>query len=282
MRKALMTGLVAILATLGLVGVASPAMAAGPYYFYNSAFQTVNSDGALVNITIEKPYLDTARDYHSLAELVVVKTISGQRNIVEMGWNVDPTVNGDTQSHLFIAWWKNGVFQCYNAVCPGFIDFTPTNTADNPGVSLTAAPNSIPLHTSKQFAIQHANGAWWFGFNSQWIGYINDTSWGNGFTSGDGIQAFTELAAGTLTPCSDMGNGKLGDQTANLSGRIGSLQLFGTTTPPAWTTPVTTPSSASPNEYKADMISSLTVRTFWVGGPGYNAAGTGAGTTGAC
>jgi hypothetical protein len=246
-------------------------------YFYNVGNQTVVADGAIANLSVSQPYVNSA-DAHSLEE-VAVQSADGKQ-VVEVGWNVDPGVNGDSAPHLFVYHWVNGSPTCYNGC--GWVDYAPTAT--NAGASLSAVVN-----TAKPFGIQYFSGNWWVSYDSTWIGYFPDTLWSGAtpsvtFHQSGFIQAFFELAAGVTTPCSDMGNGILGLNANTGAARVGSFTLVNpvpSTTAASLTGPSTIPSTASPTYYTAQQASG-SVRTFRGGGPGWNSTGTGAGTIGGC
>lgn len=237
-------------------------------YFYGEARQTIAASpvklGATVNLTVQKPYV-AAADYHSLAELAVMS--SDRQQIVEIGWNVDPAVNGDSLPHLFVSHWVNGVGTCYNGC--GWVDYAPN--AVNAGSSLASY-----IGVSKQFGAEYYNNAWWLFFGGAYIGYFPVSLWSGAsppatFTQVRQVQGFGEVAASSTTPCTDMGNGLLGTSANTTAARVGSL----TNADSSYTytsavydagSPFVVPSSASPSRYSVYAVSGS---TFRYGGPGY-------------
>jgi hypothetical protein len=166
------------------------------------------TDGTWANLTVEKPKL-VEGDYHTLAELAVQSADTQQT--VEVGWNVDRSVNGDDDPHLFVFYWKDGKRTCYNSC--GWTQYSKTV---KPG-------DTLPVGAQKRFGIQHSNNAWWIAYDSEWIGYFSDKNWEGRYTKGGVTQWFGEVAAATLTPCTQMGNG-LGAGSGGAA-RIGSISM---------------------------------------------------------
>jgi hypothetical protein len=189
--------------------MAAAAKADKPIYHYLVGTQLGETDGSWANLTIEKPRLAEG-DFHTLAE-ISVESGGETPHAVEVGWTVDRGVNGDSDPHLFVYYWKDGVPICYNAC-----GFTMYSKTVKPG-------DTLPVGESKRFGIQHSGGAWWIAYDSEWIGYFSDKNWESRFTKGSVTQWFGEVAASTLTPCTQMGNGKLA--TNGSAARIGSISM---------------------------------------------------------
>lgn len=172
----------------------------------------VAAAGAYVELQGDKPILGQGAA-HSLAELAVQS--SDGRQIVEIGWTVDPGVNGDAQPRLFVYHWVNGQITCYNGC--GFVSTSTTK----PGAI-------VPVDVSRGYAIMHHEGAWWLWYHNSWIGYFPDSLWGGAFTQAQFVQVFGETADPTGRRCSDMGDGKWGtDPSAT---RISGYRLIGSST----------------------------------------------------
>lgn len=249
----------------------SVSLMAGPYFFYNVAQSNASPDisGGVDNVAIAKPYLNTAVDYHTLAELAVSK--QGTGNIVEVGWNVDTVVNGNDNPHLFAFNWVANTPGCYNAC-----GFVPYGTGVQAGDDING-----DVGTSKFMEIQHFSGAWWIAYGGNWVGYFPDSDWpGSTFTSINFTQVFGEVAAGTLKPCTDMGKGILGNSSNTATAaKLGSYSQVPNVGTNVLTGPFSVPNTIPTNVYVGYAQSA---RTFVYGGPGWNAAGTGGGTTGSC
>jgi Neprosin len=278
LRKRLLALSLSLVAVTASLAVASPALASGPFYFYSKGQQTFATtdtlDGAAIYFTVEKPYL-AAADSHSLAEISVQSTTGG--NILEVGWTVDRGLNGGSdQPFLFVSWWKNGVWKCYNTNCPGYADY-----AANP-INAGSSLSGVPVGTSKKFIIQHSGTTWWLGYDTNWIGSIADSNFAPAtFVKPGVVQGFAELAAASAKPCSDVGNGILGLNVNTGAARAGTFTLYNTTTAPSFSGPSTLPAGTPATVTTAEQASG-SVRTFRYGGPMWNAAGTGPGTTGGC
>jgi hypothetical protein len=217
-------------------------------YFYAVGSQVASSDGAYANMAIGKPVL-AKEDYHTLTE-ISVQSADGQQ-IVEVGWTVDRTVNGDDDPHLFVYHWVDRQQSCYNAC--GWVPYGKSGT---PG-------DTLPINVSKRFGILHANGAWWIAYDTDWIGYFPDGLWDGNYTRSGVQQFFGEVASSSSKPCSEMGNGLDANKETGAA-RIGSItQLNG----PDASVSVRTlgPDPKTPSPYPAVALSA---RTFRFGGPG--------------
>jgi hypothetical protein len=175
-------------------------------FFYAVASQSASADGAYANLVIGKPYLDDG-DYHTLAE-ISVQSADGQQ-IVEVGWTVDRTVNGDSDPHLFVYHWVDRKESCYNAC--GWRQYSGTT---KPG-------DTLPDGVSKRFGIMHYNGAWWVVYDTEWIGYFPDDLWDGQYTRSGLQQFFGEVAASSTKPCTEMGTGA--PAWSDDAARIGSV-----------------------------------------------------------
>jgi hypothetical protein len=257
---------------------------AGPYWFYNTAYQNVTAgtyNGLFAYMTVDKPFINSVAggDSHSLIQLGVIQGSGSSRQAIEFGWTVDPSVNGgSTDPHLFAGYRVNNVFGGYNTGC---ID-NPSNPVDL-GDTLVADIGTVP--TFSVWQAPTGTPGWWLSYKSQYVCYFPLTLWSSAgitFTSATQMQGFGELATWNTTPCGNIGRGLYATGT-NASSRIstwslmpvgasawvsGSQSLSVQPAVPAgvWTiTPSTTSGSPSPTSAR-------------LGGPGYNAAGTGAGT----
>jgi hypothetical protein len=233
----------------------------GPFYFYAGRNQAAVTSGAASTMDAETPYLDTANDYHITTEISVEKTNANGHQIVELGWDKDPALYGDSNAHVFVYWWKDGLPKCYNTACAGFVQIA--SPAPQAGQTLTTG-----VAASKRYQIQYSAtnpagaqpGAWWFYLGGSALGYIPNTAWGtSAFSQSDKVQMFGEVAAGTTSPCSDMGTGTQGSTAAvpaafmssngYVSGPAVSMTTF--TTNSSW--------------YSVGSVSNF---TFYEGGPG--------------
>jgi len=228
--------------TVGRRGEPVPSATSPVHFYYASAAQFVENTGTYANLVIGTPTLASA-DYHTLAE-IAVQSADG-RQIVEVGWNVDRTVNGNDDPHLFVYHWVDRTESCYNGC-----GFVPYSTTAVPGLTL-------PSGVSKQFGIQYFNGDWWIAYDSEWVGYFPGTLWNGNFNHSGLLQWFGEVAASGTAPCTQMGNGLT--SSSGDAARVGSISLLGTATP------VTTNVQASSTIYP---VSKLSERTFRYGSPG--------------
>ncbi|KHD78600.1 liprin-alpha-3 [Actinoplanes utahensis] len=211
------------------------------YFHYNVGTQAAVTEGAYAKLTIGKPVLDRA-DYHTLAEIAVQSADGTQ--IVEVGWNVDRVVNGDDDPHLFVFHWVNGKSTCYNGC-----GFVPYSENIRPG-------DTLPYDVTKPFGIQYNNGAWWIAYDTEWVGHFPVTNWTVPFKQSGLVQIFGEVAAASPQPCTQMGNGRVGEDAT--SARIGSVTYLNGPT-------VDLNIRSIGDVYS---VSKMTGRTFRYGGPG--------------
>lgn len=240
---ALLASVVVVAASL--TASATAAFAAATYYSAGAG-QNISESLVYANFGVAAPTLATG-DYHTLAEVVVKGGASGN-DMVAIGWTVDRSLNGDSDPHLFVYWWKNGVGQCYNTACAGYTAYSgATYTA---GQKLTAG-------TYQRFGIQYFNGAWWLwagtsGGAGGWIGYINDSNWTTAWPTFSTVQVLGQVVADVASPTTQMGNGFCSDSTSALT--IGSV---------SYTTSSTVKLAAfatDSTKYSATMLSARTLR----------------------
>jgi hypothetical protein len=236
MIKRLLTTLVVSLmgaATLVGIGVSPAEATCAPLcYYYVDGSEAHTAGGVLASMDVLKPTINTAKgDIHSLIEMSVEDS-SGNR--IELGWTVDPGLNGDNNPHLFTFYSKGGVLSGYNVGvtnCGGAVT-SPTAT---PGGTLT-----YPQFPA--WGIVHDGAYWWLKFGTGWVGCLPDTIWtsvGQTFTQGTFFQLFGEVASshdyGTgagAPPCAFMGSGTKGSLKATVTpnaARIGNTTYYNDT-----------------------------------------------------
>ncbi|MBA3463124.1 MAG: neprosin family prolyl endopeptidase [Deltaproteobacteria bacterium] len=170
-------------------------------------------------------------DAHSLGEIAVIS--ADQRQIVEIGWTVDPAVNGDAHPRLFIFHWVDGAPTCYNSC--GFVSMSATH---KPGMRVT--PGEVA-----DYGIALRGTDWWLSYQGVDLGYFPGSLWPTPFTVAGHVQWFGEIAAGTAESCSEMGNGAKGRDpaAASMSGlylvapggaRVPAIAMTGTVTNSAY------------------------------------------------
>lgn len=211
-------------------------------FLYGNAAQFAAADGLFATATIAQPAL-AAGDFHSLAELAA-QSADG-RQIVEVGWTVDRGVNGDNLPHLFVFHWVDGVPSCYNGC--GYQQ-----------VAVGVRPGSpLPVNSTASFGIEHFQGNWWIMYANQWIGFFPDSLWGGRYTRTGLTQWFGEVAAGSTSPCTDMGNGLFA--SSPFAAAMFGLGLFNG--------PAVGPSISATNSFLY-AAQSTSAASFRYGGPG--------------
>ena len=201
------------------------------------------ADGASVQIDQAQPQVGPA--YHSLVELAVESLDT--RQIVEVGWTVDPGLNGDALPHLFVFHWVNGAPACYNGC--GFVQVS----ADiHPGAAVRPGD-------SQSYGIVHSDGKWWLGYAGTWFGYFPDSLWNGAYTKAGFSQAFGEVASNGPASCTMMGNGIFGTQPGSVT--VSQFNLRNPLVP----MPALEPQVTDPLHYNQGDLSSA---SFRLGGPG--------------
>ncbi len=219
-------------------------------YHYVYAFQYATAVGGWANFSEHQPYVDPADD-HSLAE-IAAQSSDGQQ-IVENGWTVSRSLNGDDSPHLFVFSWVNLVPNCYNGC--GYIQYSPSVY---PGMTVA---NDGSQHF---FGIEYYQGNWWLNYDGEWFGYFPESIWNNSGVTFNQVgltQWFGEVSAngGSYT---QMGNGIFGSLNGSASINNTSLLLDPYTSVPAsWNLNLT---DASCFDYNLLTPGS----TFTYGGPG--------------
>jgi hypothetical protein len=228
--------------TFGLTG---PICQFGSCFDYVYGRQDTDVDGASVTMAIAQPKVTVhPSGDHSLQELSLQST--DRKSTIEVGWTVDPSLNGDAKPHLFVFHWVNGVATCYNGC--GFVQ---ANTGPKAGMVL-ASPSGA------DFAMRFVGGSWWVYYNSQAVGHFPASLWSNGFTRAQVVQAFGEVAHATNVTCEQMGTGEFGH--GRFPSRIINFTLYGTNTAPRFTV-----ADTSPQLYDEGAP---TPTSFFLGGPG--------------
>jgi hypothetical protein len=258
---ALLTGQPAQAAVGAAAPSAPPSVAAAtgtdnPTCWYGACFdyvygrQITNATGARIRMEIADPVVDpTQAGEHSLQELALQN--SDQTSTVEVGWTVDPQMNGDAKPHLFVYHWVNGQESCYNGC--GFVQVSKRIV---PGMRL-------PSGRSAEFSIRLIHGDWWIFYNDTRVGYFPGSLWNGSYTSAQMVTAFGEVAENTpdVPSCTQMGDGRFGSSSG--SSWIGGFHLYGTTAAPDFTVLAT-----SPDYYGFGKV---TPTSFRLGGPGKGA-----------
>jgi len=218
----------------------------GSCYSYVTGRQNAAATGASVTMYQAAPSGVTS-DGHSLQELALQSSNdTTTANTIEIGWTVDPGVNGDYQPHLFVFHWVNGQSTCYNGC--GFVSTSSTVRA---GMALTPGATG-------RFSLVNYNGNWWAYYNNVAFGYFPGSLWDGAFTTAYSITSFGEVAASSQPSCTDMGDGVYGSSGGSSS--ISGFQLYGSSSAPKFTVTATDPSYYN--------YGSVTPTSFRLGGPG--------------
>ncbi|MDH6122356.1 hypothetical protein ABH930_006668 [Kitasatospora sp. GAS204A] len=228
----------------------------GAWFSYVSGQQNTNATGAGVTMMQATPYVASAQG-HSLQELSVQD--ANQQSTIEVGWTVDPQVNGDYLPHLFVFHWVNGQVSCYNGC--GFVPATGTGVW--PGMPVTSGVTAT-------YQIDHdANTqAWWIYYNGHAVGDFPDSLWqdpvtqADTFTSAQLVSAFGEVADPDQVSQSWMGDGSCGSRSNSSS--ISNYQLYGSNDQPNFVVRATDPADYN--------FGSATATSFQLGGPGAGGA----------
>ncbi|GAA1988564.1 neprosin family prolyl endopeptidase [Catenulispora subtropica] len=218
----------------------------GACYSYVTGRQYTAATGASVSMYQAAP-AGVSSSGHSLQELALQSSNdTTTADTVEVGWTVDPGVNGDYRPHLFVFHWVNGQGTCYNGC--GFVQ---TSSTVRPGMALTPG-------TTARFTLMNYNGNWWAYYNNVAFGYFPGSLWGGAFNTAYSISSFGEVASSNDIGCTQMGDGVYGSSSGSSS--ISGFQLYGTSAAPYFTVTATDPSYYD--------YGSVTPTSFHLGGPG--------------
>jgi hypothetical protein len=226
-----------------------PVYTSGPFsFYYAGASQYVIAAGASATWTQAQPSVpeQTGIENHSLIEMSA-QSKDGQQ-IVEVGWVVDKTMNGDDLPHLFVYHWVDRQTSCYNGC--GFVQVSSSIT---PGQAITAG-------TTGSYSIKYSSNAWNIYYNGNLVGYYPESLWGGSFTQLGLVQVFGEVALNnnSTTHCIQMGNGLAG--TNSNSARISNFSLIGSGTAAALV-----PYQTADSSYSYGFATSTGLN---IGGPG--------------
>lgn len=221
----------------------------GTEYLYVGMLEAVDThtSGAGATITQADPAVGIG-DFHSLAEIAIESL--DDRQIVEIGWTIDFGVNGDLQPHVFSFHWIDGQPTCYNGC--GWVQVSPDK---RPGMRV------VPGEPHR-YEIKLVHTDWWLFYDGEAMGYYPQSEWKAGFKTVALTQWFGEVAAGVPSPCTQMGNGTTGGDTAAAS--FAELHLFdpdGATVPAA----IEMGALTNPAFYN---VGRATLTGFGFGGPG--------------
>jgi hypothetical protein len=190
---------------------APPELASNEGYSYAGNEWQGPAIGGAFSTAIAKPTVSGVGP-HSLVQLAISRFTSNEMT-VEFGWNVDRSLYGNANPHLFTYVNKDNYStngkpggDCYNC------NFTPFAGASFvPGQELSPSGT-----TAVQFAALYFEGNWWLAVQGSWIGYLNSSFWGGVFTSSQRQLYFGEVYDPGPAPTTQMGNGTFGSDIGSL------------------------------------------------------------------
>ena len=175
-----------------------PLQHAAQPFLYAGYYQMAGATTAGAGATMKQgdPGL-AAPDFHSLGEIGVIS--ADLKQIVELGWTVDPQVNNDVHPRLFVFHWVDGMPTCYNGC--GFVQVSTTH---HPGDRVT--PGVLA-----DYAIELRGSDWWLRYENDDLGYFPGSLWAMPYTASGHVQWFGEISSGGAESCTEMGNGARGN-----------------------------------------------------------------------
>lgn len=236
---------------------------------YAGFSQAYNAPGLKANVDVPTVGTPDTSD-HSLVELDIEREAgAGPIDRVEIGFNIDATLYGNTSPHLFVYSGEAGVGQGYNGG-NGYTDIVDTCGAGGTNVvagQTETAGTAVSLETE----YGGTPTGWYLYRNGCAFGYYPASAWtGTTFTSATTtlVQAFGEVwdADGGSTPCTDMGNGTLASN-APAGAAVGSV-LLGTGVPSSAVNMVGYTINTISASYYAQVNVAGSKRTERYGGPG--------------
>jgi hypothetical protein len=172
-------------------------------FYYGAARAWVTFDGGAMTLSVNDPgYSNRNASGHSLNELSVQGPPPNTNNILEIGWLVSTDMNPDSDPHIFVFYWVNGIGQGYNGGA-----WQQFSSKYYPGQNISLLKDH-DVYTGYVFY----QGNWWAWFDNEWLGYYPGTAWKNAFSKSSLIQGFGEVAtawtvAPTVSPKIQMGDG---------------------------------------------------------------------------
>ncbi|MFK5969535.1 MAG: neprosin family prolyl endopeptidase [Candidatus Marithrix sp.] len=179
---------------------------------YAVTSRNVNNIGSRSTINIWAPYVQQNNEF-SLSQIWLVGGTGSNLETLEVGWQVYPDRNGDSNSHLFIYFTPDnyGSGGCYDLTCSGFIQ---TNTTIAIGATLTS---SVIGGTQTEGTVAYwrdsSTGHWWLVIEDIMVGYyptslFDTTGIKNNATRVDYGGEILDRQTGGLHTGTDMGNGQ--------------------------------------------------------------------------
>ena len=213
----------------------------------------IDATGASAEFSQAQPKLGP-QDLLSLTELAVLS--SDERQVIEIGWIVSPSVNKDSRTHLFVYHWVNGIGTCFNAC--GFVAVSKKFRAGGP----------VTVGRVGTYAIQFHKDRWLVNYDGVELGYFPLSLWkAPAFKSVGEVQVFGEVdSPSATTPRSQMGNGVLGTNPKSAS--IRDVRLIGGTA----IKPFAYFSQEAPTKYRIGLDDPTCVTSCGMhfGGPGFS------------
>ncbi|XP_016567048.2 uncharacterized protein LOC107865250 [Capsicum annuum] len=108
--------------------------------------------GAGMTASIWNPHVEGLQ--HSACRLKIQKG----PDIIQVGWRVDPTLYGDTQTRLFVHF-QAGNEHCFNTLCPGFVQVNPAIPVDMTFKDVSSRGD--PWEDTMSINRDRASGNWW-------------------------------------------------------------------------------------------------------------------------
>jgi hypothetical protein len=245
---------------------------------YGRILENADADpasGLSADITIGKPFTQSGAN-HSLGEIAV--SSADQQDIVEVMWRVNTVARPDGNPILEAYHWIDGTPQGYRV---GYVD-----NAANP-VNLGAG---LPKPVNKNFAIGSDASNFYVGYDGAWVATLPKSRFGaDEFAlAADQVQigqGFYEVAADGAAeehPCDDMGTGWDSNPFVSGTGSIFNFAWTGSATAVNVTGGIVTNPAGITGNADAYHFATTSANSGRGSGPGWNAAGTAAGTKDAC
>jgi hypothetical protein len=148
-------------------------------YYHAQSWQSGTFFGGLSDMTVYTPILENGEG-HSIYQMWLIA--GSPRQSVEVGWTVDPGLNGDLAPHLFTYFTTNDYtadgdnIGGYNRLQTGWVQSSATTF---PGSS--PATSSIDQQVNRyDMLFMLWQGNWWFKIENEWVGYYAASLFGTG------------------------------------------------------------------------------------------------------
>ncbi|KAM7274251.1 hypothetical protein ACFE04_028915 [Oxalis oulophora] len=125
--------------------------------------------GTRASFNLWNPYVE-GKDEFSLSQMWL--SSADAENTIEAGWHVNPDLEGDSRTRLFIYWTNDGYVKtgCHNLLCPGFVQ-TNKNIVLGGKLGPLSTYGGLSYDITLQVWKDPVTKNWWLKFGKENVGY---------------------------------------------------------------------------------------------------------------